>query len=463
MRSMVGKVLRWVVCGVVGMVLSATASAQTSLTLDEAIALAIERNPFAASQELAHLIAQIAETRATLDRYTARVDVAGGGDAGRASSPILRGYDTTSANWSARASVAVPLTTGGRIDATIDRAKAAAESAEVEVAITARDLARAAYTSYWTIKGFERQIAATEEGLVATRQARKIIESKADVGLSAGVDVNRSTVDLLSQQETLIGQRAAMRSAEIELTRLLHMVGDRLVLTTDPPEPRSGPVVLPADRLANRPEMRRQALSIVQADANVAIARSAALPQVSLNASAGVGAFASGGGVIQVPLFSPTGELIGLQPTQGPPIESELLSQPTVDATIGLALTWNPFDLFRTRQAIKSSKTARDQTRQLNTAERDRLNAEINDAAVRVNALRERYPIVSERLELARDNQAIVADLYGIGSATILDLFNAQSSFRAAAIQEANLTVDLATAELDLAWLLGEDVSGAKP
>ena len=47
----------------------------------------------------------------------------------------------------------------------------------------------------------------------------------------------------------------------------------------------------------------------------------------------------------------------------------------------------------------------------------------------------------------------------GYLSDTILDLFNAQSAFRAAALQEAALAVDLATAELDLRWLLGEDVS----
>jgi outer membrane protein TolC len=49
-----------------------------------------------------------------------------------------------------------------------------------------------------------------------------------------------------------------------------------------------------------------------------------------------------------------------------------------------------------------------------------------------------------------------VSELSAQGSASILDLFNAQSSFRQARIGTAALSVQLATAEADLQWLLGD-------
>ena len=80
----------------------------------------------------------------------------------------------------------------------------------------------------------------------------------------------------------------------------------------------------------------------------------------------------------------------------------------------------------------------------------------------RSEALRAKVPLVDAQVGLARDNLQIVQGLYGQGSASILDLFDAQSAFRSARTQGATLRVDLATAEYDLRWLLGEDLaSGA--
>ena len=84
------------------------------------------------------------------------------------------------------------------------------------------------------------------------------------------------------------------------------------------------------------------------------------------------------------------------------------------------------------------------------------------DDPAQVEALRAKVPLVDAQVGLARDNLQIVQGLYGQGSASILDLFDAQSAFRSARTQGATLRVDLATAEYDLRWLLGEDLaSGA--
>ncbi|MEZ4237156.1 MAG: TolC family protein [Myxococcota bacterium] len=432
-----------------------TAHAETELTVEQAVAMAVERNPLAQATDLTATIAGISAARAELDRFSVRVDANGGATAGVTKPWDAPSYDTTSASWDAHATASAPLYAGGAVQASIDRARAAAASASVEVTLTERDLARAAYSAYWTIKGYELQIQATEEGLRAAKEAAQIIADKADAGLSAGVDVNRSRVDVLSQQETLLAQQVARRSAELELDRLLHLGDEALVLTSPPPDPLAGAVALPGELLAARPELRRQGLAVEQADADVRLARSAALPTVSVVGSAGFGAAASGGGpALDLPTLG-----VSVPPADFEPGD---VVRPAADATLGLQLQWNPFDLLRTHQAVRQAKLAAQRVDAQNTFERDRLEAEIRTAATQLETLRGRYPIVHERLTLARDNQTIMQDLYAQGSATILDLFNAQSSFRAAAIQEANLTVDLATAELDLVWLLGADL-GATP
>lgn len=415
--------------------LAAHAADAPSLTMQDALRLVVERNPDRSSAALAEQIATIDAHRARLDRFTATVSASGGADAGvsRAwGADVAQGLDTV---WDTRADATVPLYAGGALRASIDRADAAAGVAGLERQITERALQRAAYTAYWTIKGYEQQIAASEEGLDLTRQALAIIEAKANAGLAAGVDVNRSRVDLYSQQETLVAEQAALYASEQDLLRLLHLPGDAVHLTDEPPEAAPPRADLPADG-SGRPELARQRLQDAEADAAVRLARSAVLPTVALAGTAGVGGSAAG---------TPSGTLAydaaGLRPA--------------LDASVGLTLRWNPFDLAKTRDAVAVARLAAEQVRAASESERDGIAAELRTAASAVDALSERLPLVDARVALARDNLQIVQQLYAQGSATILDLFNAQASFRQARSQGARLRVDLAIAAYDLRWLSG--------
>lgn len=426
-----------------------SARAETSLSVEQAVALAVSNNPNLESADLARLVAEVRESRARLDRFTGQVGASGAAQAG-ATRPWGGPTNASSElGWSATATASVPLYTGVRVDASIDAARLAVDLAETDLVLTRRDLVRATYTAYWTLKGIELQIAAQQEGLEATRQALEIIQSKADNGLAAGIDVNRSTVDLLAQEESLVAQRAARVQARQQLVQLLAIDDQELTLVSEPPRPAEGGVVLPADPLAARPEILRQGLAVDQAQANVRLARSAALPTLAVTGTATALAGSTGGASAAFPTLATL-----IEPD---PISGADLVRPTVDLTVGLTVSWNPFDLLRTRQNVQASKLQVQQVEAVNVSERLRLSAEVRSAAAQVDALRARFPLVDRQVALARDNQDIVRDLYAQGSATILDLFNAQSAFRAAAIQEASLLVNLATAELDYRWLLGEE------
>ncbi len=420
------------------LILHAHAGETHSLTLEETLTLVVERNPDLYSATLAENIAAIQARRARLDRFTATVIATGGGDAGVAKPWQADGYAATDASWDAHANVGVPLYAGGSVRAAIDSADAGAQIATLDKALTERELQRAAYTAYWNIKGYELQIEAAQEGLDLTQQALDIIVAKANAGLAAGIDVNRSKVDLYAQQETLVEEKAALYDADQELLRLLHYGDDTLVLTDLPPAPSDTPVTI-GEALPDRPELARKEQEARQADDAIRSARAAGLPTVSITATAGGSGSASG--ISGTTKFDPTG--LG----------------PSLDAGVGLALSWNVFDLFRVRDSVAQARLAADQIAASTESEKDSIAAALRQAASRVQQLRDRAPLVDAQVALARDNLQIVQGLYGQGSATLLDLFNAQSSFRQARTQGATLRVQLATAEDDLRWLLGEDLN----
>lgn len=417
---------------------TALAGETRTLTLDDALRLVVDRNPDLQSADLARDIAAIEARRAKLDRFSATVTATGGGDAGVAKPWKDDAYAGTDASWDTHANLAVPLYAGGSVRASIDSANAGADIAALDRLITARSLQRSAYTAYWNIKGYELQIEAAQEGLDLTQQALDIIVAKADAGLAAGIDVNRSKVDLYAQQETLVEEKAALYDAQQELLRLLHYGDDTLVLADPPPAPSDAPVTIP-DTLPERPELARKALEARQAADAVTSARAGALPSLSVTATAGGSGSASG--VTGSTTFDP--DDLG----------------PSLDASVGLSLSWNLFDLLQTRDAVAVAKLQASQVDASTASTRDSLAADLRRAASNVRQLRERAPLVDAQVALARDNLQIVQGLYGQGSATILDLFNAQASFRQARTQGASLRVQLATAEYDLRWLSGEPLT----
>lgn len=227
----------------------AQAAEPVRLDLQETLKLVVENNPDHRSAELAEEVAAIGARRARLDRFSASLSAGAAGNTGVVKPWGEDLVSATDANWDARAAVGVPLYSGGAIRAEIDRADAGAQIAELDRELTERSLVRAAYSAYWNIKGYELQIAAAQEGLDLTQQALDIIVAKANAGLAAGIDVNRSKVDLYSQQESLVSQKAELYKAEQELLRLLNLPGDHVVLTEGPPPVNTTAVTLPEMRV----------------------------------------------------------------------------------------------------------------------------------------------------------------------------------------------------------------------
>ena len=424
--------------------LLAAAAFGEPLTVMSAIDRALASNPVIAQAALAEQIAAIRLTRARLDRIGLTLG-ANAGSSERVTAPLdgASSFDAQSAFWDFRGTAVLPLYQGGAIGAQIDLAAANAAGSIATRRISQRDIAESVVLAYWNLQGFELQHEAAEEALLVTQEALAIIASRAAAGLAAQIDVNRSKVDVFQQEAELLELLSGRSRARQELARLLHLPVDEISLSEPVPSLSAPRAVVGVGDGSARLEIARLEGERAAAQAGVRLARSAALPQVALTGDVGLGAVALGGGTSNALFPAPTfdsGDLV-----------------PALDAGVGVGLSWTPFDLFRTRQDVQIAELAVRQTEAALLSQEDAVRQEAANAVSRLETSRLQAEFAAEQLTLARDNLQIIQDLYSQGNTTILELFNAQASFRAARSQAARVAVDLVSAEWSLRFALGTD------
>lgn len=439
-----------------------------NLSLADAMRMAVAQNPDIRTAELNQILARILEERARLNRFTATFGVASGYEVGFVKVPGEDAYGTAELSYSAGLTGGIPLYTGGRIAAQIRQAEVDAELADVDRVTAERTLERAVYLQYWTIKSFEAQLVASREALDITRESLAVIRARAEAGLAAPIDVNRSEVNVLDQENSILTLEGQMFAAHQELMRLLNVGGVTLVLTDGPTlSPRTWPhdsAALTETAHASRPELVRTSWELERAEAGITLAKSAALPTVTLGATLGAAAAGAAGPEIAYtvtdpstgePLTDPsTGEAVTIVQDDGELHGDEL--KPALGGTLGLNLSWTPFNLLQTRDAVRVARVSQEAVTARQESLRIGIDQEVRSAHNAYEVLVARTPIIDKRLELSRDNLQIIQALYAQGSATILDLFSAQSAYQQATVQRASQEVNLVVAEYELRWALGE-------
>ncbi len=419
------------------------------LTVAQAVAMAVARNPSFERSKLNVVLAELAEHRARLDRLSASVDFQAGYLASVNWDPSLDTADqdmlSHSTNYGTTAVLSLPLYAGGAQNARVKRAGLDVAGSKAELAISRRELERAVYQAYWTVQGYELQQEATREGLEQSREAVSIIQAKVDSGLAAPIELNRFKVDVLNQEQRLAQLELAAYNARQTLAQLLHLEGVTLELVEKAEDVTLGPwpddpEVLVARAVQQRPELEQIEASLRAARCDRRIARAGFFPVVSFDVSA------SGGNTA---LW-----------TDRETLDSVSFS-PTFDVTAGLNVSWNLFNNFNTRYQVAQAETVIEQWKAQAASEHDSIAAEVRAAYETWRNLQSREAGVRAQLEFATDNLTILESLYSQGNASLLDLLNAQSEYRNALTQEASFQVDVATAEYDLRWSAGMSIDGA--
>ena len=146
--------------------------------------------------------------------------------------------------------------------------------------------------NYVDVRGYQRQLAITDENIRAQEQSLALTQKRFAHGLVSNLDVQQAST-LLSTT------RATVPTLETSIQSSIHRLGVLLgqppeVLQTElataapiPPAPPEVPVGLPSDLLLRRPDVAQAERQLAAATANIGVAKADLFPKFSLTSTAG--------------------------------------------------------------------------------------------------------------------------------------------------------------------------------
>jgi multidrug efflux system outer membrane protein len=146
-------------------------------------------------------------------------------------------------------------------------------------------------SAYFQVLSLRGRLAVARENLAIAERVFKVVDARARNGAVSPFDVAR-------QQAALLGQRAAIPSIELQERQTLYALaillgrqpegfGAQAATVADVQVPAISPGI-PSDLLVRRPDLAGAEAQLGAANANVAVARAALLPGISLTGSAGL-------------------------------------------------------------------------------------------------------------------------------------------------------------------------------
>ncbi len=255
--------------------------------LDVLIAQALEQNPDVrvATERVQQAELQMAITGASLFP-SLNLSGSSGENRGRADGGDWQRSESSRVSLGASYEVDV----WGRLSAGRQSAAAAAEASQYDFAAVQLSIAGAVASSWFQTLVLEQRIETAERNLDIARRVMGIVETRYENGVATGADMARQRASLLSQEASLLPLQLQLRQTRAALALLLGQPPQDFM----PPEQdlmaMTLPLVdagVPAQLIAQRPDLASAEAQLRAADADLAAARAALLPSVQLSASAG--------------------------------------------------------------------------------------------------------------------------------------------------------------------------------
>ncbi len=399
----------------------AATQAPVRLDLRAAVSRALALDPQVASALVNYDRGKLAVLRAQLDRLSLKVDASlseqwsatgflGTGDAA--------GGTRTGGNGAVNlsASLQVPLFSGYRVTANVERQKLLRDAASAATRVNARTVALDVLRSYWAVRRVELLRAVSEKALQRYAEALVIVKARVSGGLAPPVDVNRMEARRLREVARLADLTGSAAEGRAQLAVALQLGGRELELGEGAELPSAPPArAAEVDRLLDeatrqRPELLAARLQTRASEEQIRIARSAYFPQLT------------GMMLLQYGSAPYLGTYTGPLLTTDPNPFTNTSGAFVLGATLGI----NLFDMLSTRTAVKEARYQVDLQRQEQRRLGRLVELDVRTAHARLLRLYRTRAALLETLELARDTLGIVEKRYKNGDALILDLVDAQ-------------------------------------
>jgi NodT family efflux transporter outer membrane factor (OMF) lipoprotein len=346
-----------------------------------------------------------------------------------------RGSSSTEAS-SASLSVSYELDLWGRN-------RSGVRSAESSLAATTfdRDTARLTLiagvaTGYFQVLSLRNRLAVARENLTIAERVLDLVSARARNGAASALDVSRQQAAVISQRASLMPLEQQERQTVNALAILTGQVPQGFdvkatgVADLDVPAIDPG---LPSALLVRRPDLASAEARLASANANVAAARAALLPSISLTGSAGAASAA---------LLS-------------------ILGGPTTTLSLGLSVLQPIFDGGRLRGQVT---VAQSQERELvENYRRAILTAfgEVEDALVAASRQTQQEALQRQVQEQAREALRLAEIRYREGVDDLLTVLDAQRTLFSAQDQLAQIRQNRLAAAVDLYRALGGGWDGS--
>jgi len=145
-------------------------------------------------------------------------------------------------------------------------------------------------TSYFELRALDAELEITRRALTARQDSLRLTQELEQGGSISMVDVREAEQLLYTAQAQIPDLERQIAQQENNLSILLGRQPGPIARgqpVADAPHPEAIPVGLPSELLERRPDIRRAEELLIQANANIGVARAQFFPQLSLSGTAG--------------------------------------------------------------------------------------------------------------------------------------------------------------------------------
>jgi outer membrane protein len=338
----------------------------------------------------------------------------------------------------AGASVAENLFAGGATRAGVRAARAARRQADIGLATADAQTTLATVEAYYDALLSDRFLAISSQSLQRAQATLEQVQLSRREGQESEYDLLRARVALENERPGVVSRQMQQRLAYLRLRQRLGVPPERQLVLTSKLEdhaplpggssstPSAGAVATPADD-ARRAPVRQAELAVSASEANIAAARSAYYPSLSLQMSYGRVNYPD-----------------GVLPT---------LSDWRTNWTVGAYLSWSLFEGFRTRGQVLAAQAELGQARTRLSQTQKLAHYDTQTALEQLAAAEAVYQASAGVVEQANRAYSIAELRYREGISTQLELSDARFSLAQAETNRAQATRDLEVARVRRALL----------
>lgn len=327
--------------------------------------------------------------------------------------------------------VTMPLYTGGKVEAAIEKAKLSYKVADLSVAKSRQQVQLDATTGYFNILQAINVRKVSQESVDMMAAHLKNVQAQYGVGVVAKSDVLSSQVNVANNEQTLISAQNSYELAVSNLNNVLGLPLDTEIIVKDELKHEKYDLTMEEsinEAMLHRPEAIQADYNIAIAKESVKAAKSDKLPTVT--ASAGT----------------------SWNDTKLPGMENNGWS-------IGVTASWNLFDSGVTNSKIKESDVAVIQAMETAKQTKDSIQLAVRTAYLNMNEADKRIGNNQVTVEQAEENFKIAEVRYSAGVGTNVDVVDAQVALTLAKNNYIKAMYDYNTSRANLDLAIGKTVS----